>query len=360
MRYPGYHDCTRMLAQALQALRAEATNDPLVTGWTTAELRGIVHDYLRCRAGDARIGSFRRTLRSLTSRSCLRHDLDGRSLRIQIGPARRRRNGLRATLSRRLTERERIRSIRIVRVQEGFPRACPTQWEPHISVEGPANAPAARRARPRVTAVDLGGRATATSDHGQGLQAIPAAAAESRTLARAMTRKLRGSNARRRVRARLRKLQDCHAQRRRQRIVKHAAIMAREHAIVAVEDLDHRGMRRKGGRVKRGINRSLAGGSPGLFVAALQRKLDERGGWLVPGPAAWTSRQCIGCGTRSTRLTRTRVQCRVCGTSHDRDHAAAANILLRGIAIHAAAARTQSGPSGSAETAQKRRLPASE
>ena len=40
--------------------------------------------------------------------------------------------------------------------------------------------------------------------------------------------------------------------------MKHARITAREHAVVVVEDLDHAAMRAKGGRVKRGINRSLA------------------------------------------------------------------------------------------------------
>ena len=358
VRYPTYIECTRMLAQALRELRVDAPDDPLVTDWTTAELRGIVHDYLRCRGTPAGIGGFRRSLRSVTSRAGLRHLVDGAALRVQIGPARRRRNALRATLPRPLGTGERIRAIRIVRVQEGHPRVGPTRWEAHVVVEGPAPMPLPRRARPRVTGLDLGGRATATSDTGHILAPVPAPAA-TRALGRAVSRKRRGSKARWRARARLRQQAARHAARRRQRLMKHASVIAREHAVVVVEDLDHAAMRARGGRAKRGINRSLAAAAPGQFITALKRKLAERGRWLVEVPAAWTSRQCLACGSRDTRLTRTQVHCRSCGTTHGRDPAAAANIVLRGIAAHAAHNRN-SGPSGSAETARSRRLPASE
>ncbi len=127
-----------------------------------------------------------------------------------------------------------------------------------------------------------------------------------------------------------------------------------------IADLDHTAMRTRGGTHKRGINRSLATAGPGAFVAVLARKLKASGHALVRVPAAWTSRQCLVCGSRNTDLTHTRVHCRDCGTNHDRDHAAAANILLRGMAAHASI-RNPSGPSGSAETTRlARRLPASE
>ena len=358
VRYPTYLDGTRMLAQALRQLRATTPDDPLVMDWTTAELRSIIHDYLRCRGTPARIGGFRRSLRSVTSRAGLRHTVDGAALRVQIGPAKHRRNALRATLPRPLATGERIRAIRIVRVQEGHPRVCPTQWEAHVIVEGPAPTPLPHRARPRVTGIDLGGRITATSDTGCILAPVQAPAT-SRALAKAVSRKRRGSKARWRTKARLRQQAASHAARRRQRLMKYAKITAREHAVVVVEDLDHAAMRAKGGRAKRGINRSLAAAAPGQFITALKRKLAERGRWLVEVPAAWTSRQCLACGSRDTELTRTEARCQSCGARHGRDHAAAANILLRGIAAHAAHHRN-SGPSGSAETARSRRLPGSE
>ena len=49
VRYPRYTACTTHLAQALQALRRGRTDDPLVTDWTSDELRSVVHDYLRSR-----------------------------------------------------------------------------------------------------------------------------------------------------------------------------------------------------------------------------------------------------------------------------------------------------------------------
>ena len=52
-------------------------------------------------------------------------------------------------------------------------------------------------------------------------------------------------------------------------------------------------------------------------------------------PAPYTSRQCVACGSRETVLMRATVQCASCGTSHDRDHAAGANIRLRGMAAQA-------------------------
>lgn len=359
VRYPTYIDCTRMLAQALQELRATAADDPLVTDWTTAELRGIVHDYLRCRGTPAKTGRFRQSLRSLPARECPRHELDGTTLRVRPGPAKRRRNALRATLPRPLAAGERIRAIRIVRVQEGHPRVCPSRWEAHVAVEGPAPAPPPRRARPRVTGIDIGGRAVATSDTGRTLAPIPAPAT-AHSLNTAVSRKRRGSSAHRRVTARIRQQATRHAERRRQRLMKHASITACEHTVVVTESLDHTGMRTKGGRLKRRINRSLAAAAPGEYLAALKRKLEQHRRWLVDVPAAWTSRQCLACGGRDTELTRTHVRCHSCGTTHGRDHAAAVNILLRGIAAHASHQNKNSGPSGSAETAHRRRRPASE
>ena len=148
--------------------------------------------------------------------------------------------------------------------------------------------------------------------------------------------------------------------RRQQRLTKHAAILAKERAVVVVENLDLRAIRARGGKHKRGVNRTLAEAAPGAFIGVLRRKLTDAGRWLVSVPAPYTSCQCTACGGRNTMLTRARAHCTNCNATHDRDHAAAANILLHGIAVHAAHAQNDSGPSGSAETARQHRLPASE
>ena len=257
VRHPTYFDCTWLLQETRRELAAIAPDDPLITEWTSAELRGGVHDYLRCRGTPAKIGRFRRSLRSVTSRVCLRHAAAGRELRVHIGPAKRQRNALRAMLPQPLEEGERIRSIRIVQVQEGHARACPSQWEAHVAVEGPARPALSRRARPRAIGLDVGGRRVATRDTGTILVPVPAPSA-ARAHGRALSRKRGRSNPRRRVRARMRQQAARHALRRQQRLTKHAAILAKEHAVVIVENLDQYAMRARGGRHKRGINRTLA------------------------------------------------------------------------------------------------------
>lgn len=143
---------------------------------------------------------------------------------------RHRRSALRATLPRPLTDNERIRSIRIVHVQDGHPRVCPSRWEAHVVVEGPAQAAPAKRARPRAIGLDIGARRVFTNDTGISAPPVPTPST-ARAQARALSRKRRGSNARRRARARLRQHAARHALRRRQHVTKHATRIAKEHAV---------------------------------------------------------------------------------------------------------------------------------
>ena len=136
VRHPTYFDCTWLLQEARRELAATTPDDPLLTDWTSKEHNAVAHDYLRCRGTPAKTGRFRRSLRSLTSRVCLRHAAVGRELRVHMGPAKRKRNALRAVLPRALAAGERVRSIRIVQVQEGHARVCPSQWRPTSSWKG--------------------------------------------------------------------------------------------------------------------------------------------------------------------------------------------------------------------------------
>lgn len=86
-RQPTYFDRTRMLAKGSRSLRTATPSDPLVSDWTTREPRGIVHDCLGCRDTPAKIGRFRRALRSCTSREPLRHTPDGTARqRVETSP----------------------------------------------------------------------------------------------------------------------------------------------------------------------------------------------------------------------------------------------------------------------------------
>ena len=104
--------------------------------------------------------------------------------------------------------------------------------------------------------------------------------------------------------------------------------MVRPGRCIVVEDLDHAKMRGRG-RGKRGMNRSLKNGAPGMFRKALEEISVRKDDCTVAGvPAAYTSRQCVRCGSRETELDRTHVSCGACGAREDRDRAAAGNLVL--------------------------------
>ena len=149
--------------------------------------------------------------------------------------------------------------------------------------------------------------------------------------------------------------------RRQQRLTKHAAILAKERAVVVVENLDLRAMRARGGQHKRGVNRTLVEAAPrGVHrrdpaEAHGRRAPAGHGPGAVHQPPVHSLRQPEHHAHASAGALY-----ELQHATHDRDHAAAANILLRGIAAHAAHAQNDSGPSGSAEMARQHRLPASE
>ena len=124
--------------------------------------------------------------------------------------------------------------------------------------------------------------------------------------------------------------------------------MVRPGRCIVVEDLDHAKMRGRG-RGKRGMNRSLKNGAPGMFRKALEEIAVRKGGCTVAGvPAAYTSRQCVRCGSRETELNRTHVLCGACGAREDRDRAAAGNlvlVLLAGLCLAGGVAKSGGVPS---------------
>ena len=106
--------------------------------------------------------------------------------------------------------------------------------------------------------------------------------------------------------------------------VHHAAAKADVHV---VETNRHATMRRRGGKAKSRMNRSLADAGPAKTTALLRAQCERHGKRLIQAPAPYNSRTCARCGSRDTRLTRTHIECRTCGTRADRDTNAAANAL---------------------------------
>lgn len=103
--------------------------------------------------------------------------------------------------------------------------------------------------------------------------------------------------------------------------------------LVTIEDLNTAGMTR-GGRGKRGLNRSILEQGWGVFETVLAYKLEERGGTLVKVNPAYTSQTCSECGTidKASRESQASFACRHCGFASHADTNAAINILRRGTA----------------------------
>ncbi len=241
-----------------------------------------------------------------------------------------------------------IRSMRLVRTRRGQRGVGPSVYEVHFTVRE-AGCDLSQVPLRQVVGVDAGGRATATDDVGAVtvLSVAEDAAGEGR-LQRRLSRCRKGSGGRRKARARLERHRAKTALAKRQLCRKKASRMVRPGRCVVVEELDHAGMRRRG-RGKRGMNRSMKNGSPGMFRKALEEIAARRRGAAVAGVnAAYTSRQCVRCGSRDTELDRTHVSCVACGAREDRDRAAAGNlvlVLLAGLCLAGAPAKSGGVPS---------------
>jgi putative transposase len=106
--------------------------------------------------------------------------------------------------------------------------------------------------------------------------------------------------------------------------------LLRENQAVYVEDLAVQGLARTR---RRGLAKSVHDAAWGTFLRLLEEKAQRFGRTVVKVPRfAPTSRTCSGCGLVDgpQPLAVRRWTCTGCGTSHDRDHNAARNILALG------------------------------
>jgi len=103
-------------------------------------------------------------------------------------------------------------------------------------------------------------------------------------------------------------------------------------SLVAVEDLNVRGMMAKGGAHKRGLNRSIADASMSALIGKLRYKASVSGVEFVEVSARGTSQTCSGCGAVVKKGLEVRIHnCPECGLKLDRDVNAAQNILQRAL-----------------------------
>lgn len=198
--------------------------------------------------------------------------------------------------------------------------------------------------------VDVGVEALATLSDGTRFEnARPRAsrARELRRTARALARCRRNSRRRQKVRARFAAAQRKVRNARRTHLHQVSAVIARDHALIAVEKLNLRNMSRSARgtreapgsnvRQKTGLNRALADAAPGRLISMLRYKAARAGGVLVEVDPRGSSQECSSCGALVRKdLSQRRHVCS-CGANLHRDHNAALVILARGLAAHGAA-----------------------
>ncbi len=102
---------------------------------------------------------------------------------------------------------------------------------------------------------------------------------------------------------------------------------AREYDLVAVEDLDAKGLVEREGN-----SRNRAGAAWGTFLQMLEYKCEREGTHFVGVDPAGTTKECAACGVSTEKPLWVREHsCPSCGFTADRDWNAAWNILSRGL-----------------------------
>jgi putative transposase len=103
---------------------------------------------------------------------------------------------------------------------------------------------------------------------------------------------------------------------------------AREYDLVAVEDLNIRGMLESPSNSRR-----TASAAWGTFFTMLQYKCEQEGTYFVPVDPKDTTKQCANCGVKTHKPLWVREHsCPACDYEEDRDGNAAINILSKGLA----------------------------
>ena len=144
---------------------------------------------------------------------------------------------------------------------------------------------------------------------------------------RRLSRKLRGSNRRRKARAILAGHHEKVHSQRKDFHFKTARALVQRFGFIAVEDLDINDMVQSDGQ--RSLHRSIADASWGNFLRTLEHKAEEAGATVVRVEPRGTTQDCSGCGAVVHKTLRERVHRCACGLVLDRDLNAARNILQR-------------------------------
>jgi putative transposase len=142
---------------------------------------------------------------------------------------------------------------------------------------------------------------------------------------RALARKRRGSNGRRRAKHLVAKAYDLAKNQRIDHARKTSKMLVERYDLIAHEKLNIRGM------VHGNLARTIHDAAWGLFLRCLTCKAEEAGKWIIPVAPQGTTQRCSGCGENVPKDLTVRVHdCPHCRLRLGRDHNAALNILALG------------------------------
>ena len=190
--------------------------------------------------------------------------------------------------------------------------------------------------------IDLGVKDFAVTSDGKKYDAPKISRREQAQLRRVqkeISRREKASRNREKSRQKLAKLHAKVADRRRDFNHKLSTKIISENQTIIVEDLNIKGMMKKGGAYKRGLNRAIADSAWREFVNMLEYKAKWYGRTLIKVDRWFPSTQlCSNCNARTGPKGDLSIRtwtCSNCGTRHDRDVNAARNILAAGLAVTA-------------------------
>ena len=203
------------------------------------------------------------------------------------------------------------------------------KWYAVLSVETPDNPPAKPDEPEQCVGIDVGILKFAHDTDGTAVGSLDLSDERDRLEheQRVLSRKEHGSANWEKQR---RKVARRHADLKRKRqdfLHKLSNYYAREYDLVAVEDLDAKGLMRLNGN-----SRNRASAAWGTFRRMLAYKCEREGTHFVTVEPAGTTKECARCGVETDKPLWVREHsCPSCGFTADRDENAAWNILSRGI-----------------------------
>jgi putative transposase len=179
-----------------------------------------------------------------------------------------------------------------------------------------------------------------------------------------MNRKLKFSKNWHKAKCRVQKVHTQIANARKDFLHKKTAEISKNHAMVAVEDLQIKNMSKsaagdtekpgKNAAAKSGMNKAILDQGWFEFRRQLAYKLDWNGGMLIAVAPQYTSQTCPCCGyvAKANRKTQAKFECVECGYANNADVVGAMNILARGYRV------TACGEDGSGSVRKNRTKPA--